>query len=1102
MQQDTSSPQGFRILVIVSRPLDLPDLPNLADQWALQNGLQRVQAPAFLKMLRPPTVEGLRSEILGGYDIVHFDGHGALGRRCRSCGALHLPQEKKCDRCTALLEDEEVKGYFAFEREDGKLDALAAEELAEIVTSAPEPVKLVFLSACESAKGGDASLQNVLLAKGVPAVLGMNESVPLKATMALAGPFYAGLVAGMTIIRAFENALPALKKLENGGEWQKIPVLEGPGKDARILPAKVAGRASFEAERLFGLPEHEFVGDYNRGDPPRGRKGLLSQVMDAHLDGEKLIVLTGQGGIGKTVLAAEAASRLAWRYLGGVFWRSAAEMEHLGLEEMLNAFDNVLGPQIRTLPLDAKRDQVLGYLRNYDTASLLVVDNAESIKDTGLWRFLEGIPQPSAALLTTRESLPCGGREIRVPEMENEEAIRLFFREARKSFPKWGEHLNAEEQSSLAEIAGFMQGHPLAIKLVAGQSTKRSLAGIRDELRRNPPKKVSERFDVSSNSLEDGQKDLFSRLAVFFGSMDDSAIRSVCLEDGQQGQLNWESDLEELVRSSFLDRAEIAALDNDGNEVTLYRYRLHPLMRQYADGKAGEELLVKLRPRAAKYFLEYARHFSSNFDMLEWERDNILAGMDWAVGLQNSSSGESKKAASSLVLEFMSVLLRYLDTRGYWSECQLRLHQAIEAAEMLEDRKNMAGWVHDLGILAQSTGEYDEAHRLYRQSMEIFRDLGDKSGLSSSLHEMGVLAQVTGEYDEARKLYQQSMEIAVELGDKSGVASLLHNLGMLAQATGEYDEARKLYRQSMEIFQNLGDKSGVASLLHNLGILAQAIGEYDEARRLYQQSMEIKQDLGDKKGVLNSMHQMGTLAQVTGEYDEARRLYEQSLKIAEDLSDKSGVSRSLHQLGMMAQATGEYDEARRLYRQSMEIAVDLGDKSGIASLLHQMGTLAQAIGDYDEARKLYRQSMKIKQDLGDKSSVSLSLHNLGMLAQVTGEYDEARRLYLQSMEIAVDLGDKSEVAGLLHNLGALAQATGDCDEARRLYLQSMKTKQELGDKSGIALSRAQLALLEEQMGNKREALQLIRLAEAAFLELGSPYAEQARKARERIERNQ
>jgi predicted ATPase len=870
MPQDASSPQGFRILVIVSRPLDLDDLPNLADQWALQNGLRRVQAPAFLKMLRPPTVEGLRSEILSGNDIVHFDGHGALGRRCPNCGALHSPQEKKCEHCQALLEDEETKGYFAFEREDGKLDALAAEELAEIVISAPEPAKLVFLSACESAKGGEASLQNVLLQKGVPAVLGMKESVSLKATMTLAGPFYAGLGAGMTIVRAFENALPALKRLENGSE--QIPVLEGPGKDVKIPLAKAAGKASFEAERLFGLPEHEFVGDYLRGEPPRGRKGLLSQAMDALLDEEKLVVLTGQGGIGKTVLASEAARRLAYRYPGGVFWRSAAEMERLGLEEMLNAFDNVFGPQLRTLPLDAKRDQVLGYLRNYDTASLLVVDNAESIKDPGLWRFLEGIPQPSAALVTTRESLPCGGREIRVPEMEQEEAIRLFFREARKSFPKWGEHLSAEEQGSLAEIAGFMQGHPLAIKLVAGQSTRRSLAGIRDELRGNPPKEVSDRFDVSYNGLEESQKNLFSRLAVFFGSMDDRAIRNICLEDDQQGRLNWESDLEELVRSSFLDRAEITAKDKEGNEVTFYRYRLHPLMRQYAAGKAGDELLARLRPLAAKYFLEYARHFGNNFSMLELERENILVGMDWAAGQQNSSSGESKKAASTQVLEFMLVLDGYLDTRGYWSESSLRLQQAIEAAEMLDEREQKAVWIHNLGALVYRMGQYYEARKLYQQSMKIKQELGDKSGVAKSLHQMGMLAQATGEYDEARKLYPQSMKIFEELGDKSGMAKSLHQMGMLAQATGEYDEARKLYQQTMKLFQELGDKSGVARSLHQMGRLALAIGEYDVARQLYQQSMKIFQELGDKSGIALSLAQMALLEEKMGNPKAALQL--------------------------------------------------------------------------------------------------------------------------------------------------------------------------------------------------------------------------------------
>jgi tetratricopeptide (TPR) repeat protein len=84
----------------------------------------------------------------------------------------------------------------------------------------------------------------------------------------------------------------------------------------------------------------------------------------------------------------------------------------------------------------------------------------------------------------------------------------------------------------------------------------------------------------------------------------------------------------------------------------------------------------------------------------------------------------------------------------------------------------------------------------------------------------------------------------------------------------------------------------------------------------------------------------------------------------------------------------------------------------------------------------------------------------------------------------------------------LAQDTGDYDEARKLYQQSLEILKELGDKNGIAMSWAQLALLEEKMGNAKAALDLIRQAEAAFRELGSPYAEQAKKDRQRLEQRQ
>jgi tetratricopeptide (TPR) repeat protein len=119
-----------------------------------------------------------------------------------------------------------------------------------------------------------------------------------------------------------------------------------------------------------------------------------------------------------------------------------------------------------------------------------------------------------------------------------------------------------------------------------------------------------------------------------------------------------------------------------------------------------------------------------------------------------------------------------------------------------------------------------------------------------------------------------------------------------------------------------------------------------------------------------------------------------------------------------------------------------------------------------------------------------------------GYWSEYQLRLQQSIEAAEMLEDRKQKAVWIHNLGIIAQRTGEYDEARKFYRRSLKIDQELGDMSGIALSLAQLALLEEKMGNLKEALQLILQAEAAFQDLGSSHAKQARKDRERIERNQ
>jgi tetratricopeptide (TPR) repeat protein len=104
--------------------------------------------------------------------------------------------------------------------------------------------------------------------------------------------------------------------------------------------------------------------------------------------------------------------------------------------------------------------------------------------------------------------------------------------------------------------------------------------------------------------------------------------------------------------------------------------------------------------------------------------------------------------------------------------------------------------------------------------------------VAKSLLQLGILAQVTGDYTEARRLYQESLKIKQELGDKSGVSASLGQLGMLAQATGDYTEARRLYQECLKIDQELGDKSSIAITLAQTALLEENEGNLDKALEL------------------------------------------------------------------------------------------------------------------------------------------------------------------------------------------------------------------------------------------------------------------------------
>jgi tetratricopeptide (TPR) repeat protein len=121
-------------------------------------------------------------------------------------------------------------------------------------------------------------------------------------------------------------------------------------------------------------------------------------------------------------------------------------------------------------------------------------------------------------------------------------------------------------------------------------------------------------------------------------------------------------------------------------------------------------------------------------------------------------AGETDEA-----VEVTEVVCSQLDTWGaYRREEQL----CREVLTWVPERsRNAAAFLHQLGIVAQKRGAYDDALEWYQKSLEILEELGDRSGMAGSYHQLGRVAQERPDGRESLKRLSPSLDA----GDRQGL---------------------------------------------------------------------------------------------------------------------------------------------------------------------------------------------------------------------------------------------------------------------------------------------------------------------------------------------
>jgi predicted ATPase len=591
-----------------------------------------------------------------------------------------------------------------------------------------------------------------------------------------------------------------------------------------------------------------------------GRETDIAEVLAA-LRAHRLVTLTGVGGVGKTRLALEVASRSMNDYADGVW-----------MIELAQVGDPDAVPEVVAATMGITQQPGLSMTESITRAldgrsRLLVFDNCEHVLDAA-GDIIEAIFAHSstvAALATSREGLRLSDEQLwPVPSLDvragpDSAAATLFIDRAQAVAP--GASLTVPGEAAVAvEICHRLDGIPLAIELAASRLMSMTVTEVRDRLddrfrllvgsRRGLERHQTLRHAVqwSYDMLDDNEKGVLTRCSVFAGGFDLAGACAVTASDDELGTLDI---LDALVRKSLL------VADRTSGKT---RFSMLETIRQFAEeqmvlGDGGDQA------RSA-----HARHFARRqteilalwdsprqreaYDWFTTELANLRTGFRWAADHDDLDTA----AAIAVNATFLGYLVEQWEPIA-WAEELIPHAEAVQhpllaqlyvgaaycaAVGRADDFVRHA----DAAAAAIAGGQFDDVYEGYEcavaagyntigrpdLAVEWCRDtIARNPGIPTHAQAvMAIALAVTGATDEALDASKDMLAVADSADNPSLASASLLAYGWVRRRTdpsASYEALRKAWTIAEE--SRVRQQASIAAGL--LSGLAASRGELTEA---------------------------------------------------------------------------------------------------------------------------------------------------------------------------------------------------------------------------------------------------------------------------------
>ena len=582
--------------------------------------------------------------------------------------------------------------------------------------------------------------------------------------------------------------------------------------------------------------------------PPSSLVGRDREVMEVAglLQAERIVTLTGPGGIGKTRVGLAVGHCMGAAYRDGVVFADLAPVSDASL--VLSTIAARLN--VREVAGQPAREQLALALQSQRL--LLILDNVEQVIDVAAdlgWLVAQC---PSLAIMSTsREPLRIAGEveypiaplpvpdERQVAEIEalrENPTIALFVQRARAAKP--GFDLTQDNAATIVAICTRLDGLPLAIELAAARvralSPQALLERLGDPLRfltggaRDLPDRqrtIRDAIQWSYTLLTPDEQRLLCRLGVFAGGWTLDAAEAV---------VNVDRVLDVDVLDGLMSLADKSLITQRAQDNGESRYAMLTTIREFArfHGDQLDDMDV-IRRALADYIVERLEasdpyvHDVSLYDVVlfaDQEYPNLHVAIQWA-----------REHDADLTARLVVTLYDFWIMRGRLRE-GFELTTAALSGHPQPDAAR-ARLLNAAAMTSMSLGDHPMAIHLTGEAIHVARSLKDDRLLGRALMQAGLAYLTYPDIDRAAQHYEEGLPLSRQHEDRFSTMSCLVGVGLVAAYRGDLDQAVAPLEEAVALVRRGPEPVVWGATLAALAHVLFARGKQQRALALYHEAL-------------------------------------------------------------------------------------------------------------------------------------------------------------------------------------------------------------------------------------------------------------------------